>query len=121
MSTKYDHAVTKIKQLEEALKYARECNKVKDKYWDQTRIDRNTYLIEKQILEREVEIAKKQRCGPTDQAAGLEILTPYPPPTTKRYKFERRLDKYNHIMEFIRTMIQLLVFIMQVIILVKLS
>jgi hypothetical protein len=114
MSTKYEHAVTRIKQLEKDLKYAQECLGVKDKYWDKIRLQRNE-------LVKQVELAKKQRCGPTDQAAGLEILTPYPPPSSKRYKFERRLDKYNHIMEFIRTMIQLLVFIMQVIILVKLS
>ena len=44
-----------VDRLERELKDARECNKVKDKYWDQTRIDRNTYLIEKQILERKVE------------------------------------------------------------------
>ena len=52
---KYNQAITKIERLERELKYARECNKVKDKYWDQTRIDRNTYLIEKQILEKKVE------------------------------------------------------------------
>jgi len=50
----------------------------------------------------------------------MEIHTPYPQPFTKRHKLERWLDKYNHIMEFIRTMIQLLVFVMQVIILAKL-
>ena len=52
---KYNQAIAKITKLEKDLEYARECNKVKDKYWDQTRIDRNTYLIEKQILERKVE------------------------------------------------------------------
>ena len=52
---KHKHALVKITKLEKDLEYARECNKVKDKYWDQTRIDRNTYLIEKQILERKVE------------------------------------------------------------------
>ena len=52
---KHKQALVKITKLEKDLEYARECNKVKDKYWDQTRIDRNTYLIEKQILERKVE------------------------------------------------------------------
>ena len=52
---KHKQALVKITKLEKDLEYVRECNKVKDKYWDQTRIDRNTYLIEKQILERKVE------------------------------------------------------------------
>jgi len=52
---KHKQALVKITKLEKDLEYAIECNKVKDKYWDQTRIDRNTYLIEKQILEKKVE------------------------------------------------------------------
>ena len=35
---------------------------------------------------------------------GLEILTPYP---KKRNGFERFLDRYNHIMEFVRTILAL--------------
>ncbi len=50
----------------------------------------------------------------------MEIHTPYPQPFTKRHKLERWLDKYNHIMEFVRTMIQLIIFFMQAIILFKL-
>jgi len=39
----------------------------------------------------------------------------------KRNKFELWLDQYNHIMEFSRTIIQMLVFILQLIILFRLS
>ena len=49
---------------------------------------------------------------------GLEVLTPYP---KKRNIFERRLNRYNHIMEFARTFIQLLVLVLQLIILYRLS
>ena len=49
---------------------------------------------------------------------GLEVLTPYP---KKRNWFERKLDRYNHIMEFTRTFIQLLVLVLQLIILYRLS
>ena len=49
---------------------------------------------------------------------GLEVLTPYP---KKRNGFERRLNHYNHIMEFIRTFIQLLVLVLQIIILYRLT
>ena len=49
---------------------------------------------------------------------GLEVLTPYP---KKRNWFERFLDRYNHIMEFTRTFIQIMVFILQLIILYRLS
>ena len=36
-------------------------------------------------------------------------------------KFERRLDRYNHIMELIRTIVPLIVLIIQIAILIKLS
>ena len=48
---------------------------------------------------------------------GLEVLTPYP---KKRNIFERRLDRYNHIMEFVRTMLALTTIILQLFILSKL-
>ena len=54
----------------------------------------------------------------TKQVNGLEVLTPYP---KKRNGFERRLNHYNHIMEFVRTFIQLLVLILQLIILYRLT
>jgi len=47
---------------------------------------------------------------------GLEVLTPYP---KKRNIFERRLDRYNHIMEFVRTMLAIITIILQLIILSK--
>ena len=43
---KYNQAVSKIQQLEKDLKYARECNKVKDKYWDIIRVERNTFALD---------------------------------------------------------------------------
>ena len=42
---KYNQAVLKIQQLERDLKYARECNEVKDKYWDKIRVERNTFAL----------------------------------------------------------------------------
>ena len=39
----------------------------------------------------------------------------------KRNKFELWIDKYNHTLEFIRTFVQILVFILQLIILYRLS
>ena len=48
---------------------------------------------------------------------GLEVLTPYP---KKRNWFERFLDRYNHIMEFTRTILALLTVTLQLIILYRL-
>ena len=48
---------------------------------------------------------------------GLEVLTPYP---KKRNGFERFLDRYNHIMEFTRTILALLTVTLQLIILYRL-
>lgn len=39
----------------------------------------------------------------------------------KRLKLEKKLDEYNHIMELIRTIIPILIFIIQLIILTKLG
>ena len=47
-----------VTRLEEQLEYARECNKVKDKYWDKIRIERNGFaldIIELQDKVRELE------------------------------------------------------------------
>ena len=41
---KYNQAISKIERLEKDLKYARECNEVKDKYWDTIRVERNSFL-----------------------------------------------------------------------------
>ena len=48
---------------------------------------------------------------------GLEVLTPYP---KKRNWFERFLNRYNHIMEFVRTLLALLTVTLQLIILYRL-
>ena len=49
---------------------------------------------------------------------GLEVLTPYP---KKRNGFERFLDRYNHIMEFVRTMLAITTIMLQLIILYRLT
>jgi len=48
---------------------------------------------------------------------GLEVLTPYP---NKRNRFERRLNRYNHIMEFVRTLLAITTVGLQLIILYRL-
>ena len=48
---------------------------------------------------------------------GLEVLTPYP---KKRNVFERRLNRYNHIMEFVRTILAFTTLGLQLIILYRL-
>ena len=48
----------------------------------------------------------------------LEILTPYP---KKRNKIERFLDRHNHFMEFMRTVIGIVTVTLQLIILYRLS
>ena len=37
----------------------------------------------------------------------------------KRNKFERKLDEYNHTMELVRTILPIMIIILQIIILVK--
>ena len=58
-----------------------------------------------------------QCCG-SDDEKGLEVLTPYP---KKRNGFERRLNRYNHIMEFARTMLAITTVGLQLIILYRLT
>ena len=48
----------------------------------------------------------------------LEILTPYP---KKRNKIERFLDRHNHLMEFMRTLLGIATVTLQLIILYRLS
>ena len=50
----YKQATTKIERLEKDLEYARECNNVKDKFWDKIRVERNSFLLEKERLEEKV-------------------------------------------------------------------
>jgi hypothetical protein len=38
----------------------------------------------------------------------------------ERNKFERKLDEYNHTMEFIRTIVPIAVLVLQIVILMKL-
>ena len=37
--------ISQVDRLEKDLKYARECNEVKDKYWDKIRIERNGFAL----------------------------------------------------------------------------
>ena len=48
----------------------------------------------------------------------LEILTPYP---KKRNKIDRFLDRHNHFMEFMRTLLAIVTVSLQLIILYRLS
>ena len=48
---------------------------------------------------------------------GVEVLTPYP---KKRNKIERFFNRYNHLMEFIRTIFALTTVLLQLFILSKL-
>ena len=50
--------------------------------------------------------------------APMEILTPLP---KKRNKIERVLDRYNHLMEFIRTLLAIGTISLQIIILYRLT
>ena len=56
----------------------------------------------------------KDRCDDS----GLEVLTPYP---KKRNWFERFLNRYNHIMEFVRTILAFTTLGLQLIILYRLT
>ena len=44
----------RISQLERDLKYARECNEVKDKFWDKIRVERNTFALKITELQERV-------------------------------------------------------------------
>ncbi len=48
----------------------------------------------------------------------LEVLTPYP---SRRIKLERYIDRYNHILELIRTILAFATVSLQLIILYRLS
>ena len=58
------------------------------------------------------------QCCDSDDERGLEVLTPYP---KKRNGFERKLNRYNHIMEFVRTMLAITTVGLQLIILYRLT
>ena len=48
-----------------------------------------------------------------------DFYTEYMQKQNKRNKLERKLDEYNHTMEFIRTLIPLAVLVLQIVILIK--
>ena len=47
--------LSQVNRLEKDLKYAMECNEVKDKYWDKIRVERNSFLLEKERLEERLQ------------------------------------------------------------------
>ena len=51
---KYNQAIARIDKLEKDIKYSRGCLETKDKYWDKIRVERNSFLLEKQNLEEKV-------------------------------------------------------------------
>ena len=59
----------------------------------------------------------KKCCDNKSVEALTEVLTPYP---KKRNKIERFLNRYNHIMEFVRTILALTTLVLQLIILYRL-
>lgn len=48
-----------------------------------------------------------------------DFYTEYMNSTSKRNKLERKLDEYNHTMELVRTIVPIIVVILQTIILIK--
>tara|TARA_Y100001960_G_scaffold73363_1_gene78003 strand:- start:54 stop:212 length:159 start_codon:yes stop_codon:yes gene_type:complete len=48
-----------------------------------------------------------------------DFYTEYMKRTSKRNKLERKLDEYNHTMELVRTIVPIVVVVMQAIILIK--
>tara|TARA_B100000029_G_C17514667_1_gene937620 strand:+ start:711 stop:869 length:159 start_codon:yes stop_codon:yes gene_type:complete len=48
-----------------------------------------------------------------------DFYTEYMNSTSKRNKLERKLDEYNHTMELVRTIVPIIVVVMQAIILIK--
>ena len=64
-----------------------------------------------------MKIRKKSCCDNKPLEMLTEVLTPYP---KKRNVFERFLDRYNHIMEFTRTILALITVTLQLIILYRL-
>ncbi len=55
----------------------------------------------------------------TNYTTMKDFYTEYMNSTNKRTKLEQKLDEYNHTMELIRTILPVVIIILQVIILVK--
>ena len=78
--------------------------------------------------EKVEELMKSKSCCNEEilhEDGSLEIKTPYPKSGEynllhKRNHFELWLDKYNHTLELVRTVVQVLVLVMQFVILIKL-
>jgi len=67
-------------------------------------------------VKRRKDKMKKDCCENDDN--GLEVLTPYP---KERNKAEKFFNRYNHIMEFTRTMLAITTLGLQLIILYRLT
>ena len=59
----------------------------------------------------------KDCCGDNKS---IEVLTPYPD-SSRRIKLERYIDRYNHILELVRTILAFATVSLQLIILYRLS
>ena len=104
-----------------------------EQFADRMRIDRNSFLIEVQTLEDKVseletelyfcyrnkrveEITMgKKCCGDDSECKSLNRIK------TPRNKLERYIDRYNHILELIRTLLGCATVALQLIILYRLS
>ena len=64
-----------------------------------------------------MKIRKKSCCDNKSMEVLTEVLTPYP---TKRNRAERFFNRYNHIMEFTRTILAITTLGLQLIILYRL-
>ena len=64
-----------------------------------------------------MKIRKKSCCDNKPIEMLTEVLTPYP---KKRNNIERFLDRYNHIMELVRTLLGIVTVTLQLIILYRL-
>ena len=70
------------------------------------------------IVNKEFKWKHNKDCCDDSDTNGLEVLTPYP---KQRNGFERKLNRYNHIMEFVRTILAFTTLGLQLIILYRLT
>ena len=61
----------------------------------------------------------EKKCCDDSGCKSIEILTPYPD-SSRRIKLERYIDRYNHILELVRTILAFATVSLQLIILYRL-
>ena len=57
----HKRSISKIEKLERELKYVRECNEVKDKYWHNIGVERNTLKERLEELETELYFCNRNK------------------------------------------------------------